>query len=124
MSNATTDDYANATFEPTIGSEDPDNPQVRIVATNTADAAARRFGYLVGVDGIDEQTQTYTWSDPDVGTLTYNKVTDGTAWATVDVSIPQVPHPRASSTASPARATPTAVWATATPAVPTTASAT
>ena len=87
-----TADYQDKTFEPTIGSEDT-NPQHRVVYTNDAGTAALRFAYLVGeTDVVTEQTTTYTWNDPDVGTLTYNKVTDGTAWATVDVSIKQVPH--------------------------------
>ena len=87
-----TKDYEDKTFEPTIGAEDT-NPQYRVVYTNDAVTAAQRFSYLVGeTDVVTEQTTTYTWNDPDVGTLTYNKVTDGTAWATVDVSIKQVPH--------------------------------
>ena len=85
-----TEDYKNATFEPSIGIEDPDNPQARIVYTNDAASAAERFANLVGVDDVDENTESREWSDPDVGTLTYHKVTDGTAWATVDVNISQV----------------------------------
>ncbi len=88
-----TADYENKTFEPAIGTEGSDG-QTRVVYTNNAAAAAERFANLVGEDPekITEQTPTYTWSDPEVGTLTYTKVTDGTAWATVDVSIRQVPH--------------------------------
>jgi len=83
-----TDDYANATFEPIIGKEDGNT---RIVATNTMAAAAQRFADLTGAD-IDESTATYTYSDPEVGTLTYTKVDDGTTLATVDVNIKQIPH--------------------------------
>ena len=85
------DDYKNASFEPTIGVEDPDNPQARIVYTNTAEAAAERFANLVGAEGLTEETTSFPWNDPNVGTLNYTKVTDGTAWATVDVNIKQVP---------------------------------
>jgi len=85
--------YEDLTFEPTIGSPDESDPQTRIVATNSSSAAAERFADIIGVtEGIDESTQSYTFDDPDVGTLTYTKVSDGTAWATVDVSIKQLPH--------------------------------
>ena len=87
-----TEDYKSATFEPTIGVEDPTDPQARVVYTNSAAAAAERFANLVNIDGITEETTTKSWSDSEVGTLTYTKVTDGTAWATVDVKIKQVPH--------------------------------
>lgn len=88
-----TTDYAEKTFEPTIGEPSTGDPQTRIVATNSAAAAAQRFAQLVCVEkGIDENTKTYTYDDPDVGTLVYNKVSDGTAWATVDVNIKQIPH--------------------------------
>jgi len=85
--------YEDLTFEPTIGSPDESDPQTRIVATNSPALAAQRFAEIIGADtGIDENTQSYTYDDPDVGTLTYNRVSDGTAWATVDVSIKQLPH--------------------------------
>ncbi|MBR4898024.1 MAG: hypothetical protein IKZ48_04480 [Prevotella sp.] len=88
-----TEDYDNATFEPAIGSEGDDS-QTRVVHVNTAAAAAERFANLVGesTEKINDQTDSYSWSDPDVGSLTYTKVSDGTAWAKVEVSIKQVPH--------------------------------
>jgi hypothetical protein len=88
-----TNDYKDKTFEPIIGVEDPNNPQARIVYTNSPAIAAERFANLVDLDPeqMTEETETYPWNDPEVGTLTYNKVTDGTAWATVDVKIQQVP---------------------------------
>ena len=79
-----TEDYKSATFEPTIGVEDPTDPQARVVYTNSAAAAAERFANLVNIDGITEETTTKSWSDSEVGTLTYTKVTDGTAWATAN----------------------------------------
>lgn len=85
-----TDDYAGKTFTVCYGSEDPSDPQTRIVETNTLEAAAERFAALTGAD-IDENTSSYTATIDNVGTLTYNKATDGTAWATVDVQIAAVP---------------------------------
>ena len=86
-----TPDYKGKTFEPVIGVADASDPQARIVPTNSAAAAARSFANLVGVDSIDENTPSYTWSNPEVGTLTYTKMS-GTAWAEVKVDIPSVPH--------------------------------
>ena len=77
-----TPDYKGKTFEPVIGVADASDPQARIVPTNSAAAAARSFANLVGVDSIDENTPGYTWSNPEVGTLTYTKMS-GTAWAEV-----------------------------------------
>ena len=85
------DDYQGKTFEATIGQADETNPTVRIVATNDMEAAAERFGNLIGIDDFDENTASYTWSDPDVGSLTYTKTTDGSSLATVKVDIKQVP---------------------------------
>jgi hypothetical protein len=88
-----TDDYKSKEFEPTIGIEDPNNSQVRIVYTNSAEAAAERFAHLVNLDAeqVTEVTTEKEWKDDAVGTLTYKKITDGTAWATVDVKIKQIP---------------------------------
>ena len=91
MSEAT-DDYKDKTFEPIIGKADANDPQARVVYTNSAAAAAESFAHLVDIEDMTEETATRSWSDPDVGTLTYTKVADGTAWATVDVNIKQVPH--------------------------------
>ena len=82
--------YMSQTFEPGIGLPDGDNESVRIVNTNTMELAAERFANIVGAS-IDEDTPSYTWADEKMGTMTYTKITDGTAWATVDVNIRQVP---------------------------------
>ena len=82
-------DYADKTFEPTYGVSQGDDG-TRYVFTNTAAAAAARFADLVERDDIDENTQTYTYNDPDVGKLVYTKGT-GRILATVDVSIKQIP---------------------------------
>ena len=82
-------DFLAQTFEPSIGIASDEG--VRIVNTNTMEAAAERFANIVDAS-IDENTPTYTWTDEKLGTMTYTKVTDGTAWATVDVNIKQVPQ--------------------------------
>ena len=69
-----TDDYQGKTFEPVIGVQDASNPQARIVATNSAAAAAKSFANLVDVDTINENTTTYTWTKDEIGTLTYTKL--------------------------------------------------
>ena len=85
-----TDDYEDMTFEPVYGVEGSE-AGTRYVYTNTAAAAAERFADLVDVkEGIDENTETFTYSDADVGTLIYKKGT-GRVLATVDVSIKQIP---------------------------------
>ncbi len=87
-----TEDYKGKTFEPMIGIADASDSQARIVKSNSAAAAARSFADLVNVYTITEQTPTYIWSNPEVGTLTYTK-TDGTSsWAEVKVEIPSIPH--------------------------------
>jgi len=84
-------DYFSGSYEPSIGVADGGDAGTRIVNTNDMETAAMRFSDMVEAD-IDEDTQTYTWSDERVGTLTYTKSSDGKSWATVDVSIKQVPH--------------------------------
>ena len=87
-----TPDYEGKQFEPVIGEQDATNPMVRVVATNSAEAAAERFANMVGASDIDENTQSYEWKADKVGTMSYRKVTDGTAWAEVEVNIPSVPR--------------------------------
>ena len=84
-------DLLSQQFEPVIGVPDGDKESVRIVNTNTMELAAERFADLVGAE-IDENTPSYTWTDEKMGTMTYTKNTDGTAWATVEVNIKQVPQ--------------------------------
>ena len=89
---AITDDYQNKTFEPIIGVPSEDNPLYRIVSTNDMETAVSRFNQLIGEDKIDESTAEYTYQNDAVGKLTYRKSTDGKSWATVDVSIKQMPR--------------------------------
>ena len=86
-----TDDYKGKTFEPVIGVADPSDPQARIIATNSRAAAAKSFANLIGVNNIDENTVSYSWSNEEVGKLTYT-ARSNTAWAEVKVEIPSVPH--------------------------------
>ena len=86
-------DYADKTFEPTYGMPESDGSLTRIVETNDMQTAASYFADLVGAS-IDENTPSYTYSDPDVGTLTYARGGTANEWATVDVSIKQIPRLR------------------------------
>ena len=89
-----TEDYADKTFEPVIGTPESEGSLTRLVATNDMQTAAQRFADLVGASNIDENTPSYTYSDPEVGTLTYTRGGTADEWATVDVSIKQVPKLR------------------------------
>ena len=85
-----TPDYKGKTFTPTIGSPDNGDPSVRIVAVNNLLAAVTRYNTLTGAS-IDVNTASNTWSNPAIGSLTWNKGDGTTCWGTVDVSIPAVP---------------------------------
>ena len=85
-----TEDYKGKTFQPAIGSPDGGDESARVVAVNSLEAAVYRYNNLTGAD-INENTQTHTFKDKAIGTLTWNKSSDNTCWATVDVSIPSVP---------------------------------
>ena len=92
-----TADYQDKTFEPTYGLAESEGSLTRIVETNDMQTAAQRFADLINVgDGsaIDENTESYTYSDPDVGTLTYTRGGTPNEWATVDVNIKQLPRLR------------------------------
>ena len=85
-------DYKGKTFEPVIGIADASDPQARIVKSNSAAAAAQSFADLVNVESINEGTSSYTWTNEEVGTLTYTKMDGSTSWAEVKVDIPSIPH--------------------------------
>ena len=84
-----TDDYAEKSFEPVIGIEDPSDSQTRIVSTNTLESARERFANLIGVD-VNEIGTAYTFKDDEIGTLVYSE--GGNSLATVEVNIRQIPH--------------------------------
>ncbi len=84
------DDYEDKTFETNVGRPADNDPLTRIVVTNTMEAAVHSYNDLTGAN-ITASTATHTYSDPNVGTLTWNKTTDGSSWATVDVNIKQLP---------------------------------
>jgi hypothetical protein len=85
-----TSNYESQTFEPIIGDEAEGDPLTRIVSVNDMATAAEWFSELISAD-VSEDTPSFTYDDPDVGTLTYTRTNDGTSWATVDVNIKQVP---------------------------------
>ena len=85
-----TDDYADKTFEPIIGSADPADPQTRIVATNTLESARQRFANLIGED-VEKIGSSYTFKNDEIGTLVYSEG-GGNSLATVEVNIRQIPH--------------------------------
>ena len=86
-----TDEYEGKTFEATYGMPDATNATVRIVNTNDMKTAAQRFANLVDAKGIDENTASYKWSDPEIGSMTYTRGGTAAEWATVDVNIKAVP---------------------------------
>ena len=86
------DDWTTQTFEPTIGEEIEDSPLSREVRTNTLANAAQRFANLVGLETMDSTTTSYTWTNPLLGTLTYERSNDGLSLATVTVAIKAVPR--------------------------------
>ena len=83
-------DYTGKTFQPTIGIADGGDESVRVVATNSLEAAVNRYNTLTGAS-IDTNTVSHTFSDKAVGTLTWSKNTDNKAFGTVTASIPSVP---------------------------------
>ena len=94
-----TTDYQNKTFEPTYGMAESEGSLTRIVETNDMQTAAQRFANLINVGGgsaiaIDENTESYTYDDPEVGTMTYTRGGSPNEWATVDVNIKQIPSLR------------------------------
>ena len=88
---ANIDSVLSLKFDANIGVAESEGSATRIVSINTMEAAAERFANMVGAD-IDENTTSYTWKDDKMGTMTYTKNTDGSAWATVEVNIKQVPQ--------------------------------
>ena len=83
------DNWQNATYEPSIGEPDGTNSAVRIVNCADEESAAASASDLLGTS-ITTATQSYTYQNDLVGTLTYHK-TGGTSLATVDVTIPRMP---------------------------------
>ena len=82
------DDWQHATFEPGIGEASDKSSTTRIVLTNEAEAAAESFENLTGADVSN--LSSYEWKR-DFGSLTYQRLHDGTGWAAVDVDIKQMP---------------------------------
>ena len=85
------DDWAAQTYEPAIGEADEQNALNRVVMTNTLANAAQRFANIIGLATLDSTTATYTYSNPQLGTLTYQRSSDGLSLATVTVDVKAVP---------------------------------
>lgn len=85
------EDWTAGTYEATIGEADEQNPLHRVVMTNTLANAAQRFANIVGLEKLDSTTESYTYSNPQLGTLTYRRSHDGRSLATVSVDVKQVP---------------------------------
>ena len=85
------DDYEDKAFESNVGRPADNDPLTRIVGTNSMEAAVQSYNELTGAN-ITTSTASDTYSDPDVGTLTWTKTTDGTSWGTVEVNIKQLPR--------------------------------
>lgn len=85
-----TPDYKGKTFKAHIGTPDGGDESVRVVAVNDLGAAVARYNTLTGAS-ITETTPSHTYSNKEVGTLTWNLSGDNTSWATVDVNVPAVP---------------------------------
>ena len=82
------DNWQDETFEPGIGIPSDKSATTRIVLTNDARAAVESFANLTGADVTNHNI--YIWKHK-IGTLTYERINDGTGWASVDVDIKQMP---------------------------------
>ena len=85
-----TPNYKGKTFTPIIGNPDNGDESVRVVAANNLEYAVDLFNAMTG-SSIDENTATHKYQDSEVGQMIWNKTTDNSSWATVDVNIPSVP---------------------------------
>ena len=84
-----TEDYKDKTFQAVYGIPESEGSTVRIMNTNDMRTAVQRFNNLIE-GNITEETSSYTWSDPDVGSLVYTKTNDGKSFAEVEVNIKQI----------------------------------
>lgn len=84
------DDWKSVRLEANIGQPSQQSGATRLVLVNDADAALERFAALIGTE-LPSYTVSYQWTLDGAGSLTYQKQTDGTAWATVDVDLKQFP---------------------------------
>ena len=85
-----TADWQSARLEANIGEASQQGEATRLVLVNNADAALSHFSGLVGTE-LPDYTVSYDWTLDGAGAMTYRKQNDGTAWATVDVNLKQVP---------------------------------
>lgn len=88
---ADVENWTAGTYEATIGEADTQNALNRVVMTNTLANAAQRFANIIGLETLDSTTATYTYTNPQLGTLTYQRSQDGLSLATVTVDVKQLP---------------------------------
>jgi len=86
------DNWKEATFEPSAGEvTDASQPFVRSIAVNSLDEAVTRYNTLTGRN-ISSTTATDTWQQDDLGSMTFTALNQPACFATVDVSIKQLPQ--------------------------------
>jgi len=86
------DNWKEATFEPSAGEvTDASQPFVRSIAVNSLDEAVTRYNTLTGRN-ISSATATDTWQQNDLGSMTFTALNQPACFATVDVSIKQLPQ--------------------------------
>ena len=86
------DNWREATFEPTRGIvADASKPYVRWQTVASADEARRIFQSLCG-QTVPEGTTTLTWQADGVGSMTFAATAQPDCYATIDISIRQMPH--------------------------------
>ena len=85
-----TADWQAARLEANIGEPSQQSDATRLVLVNNAEAALSHFSGLIGTE-LPDYTVSYDWTLDGAGSMTYRKQTDGTAWASVDVNLKQLP---------------------------------
>ena len=86
------DNWREATFEPTRGVvADASQPYVRWQPVASADEARRIFQSL-SAQTMDDNAATAQWKADGVGTMTFTQQSQADCFATIDISIEQMPH--------------------------------
>ncbi|MBR3067524.1 MAG: hypothetical protein IKG77_07275 [Prevotella sp.] len=85
-------DWKSATFEPVRGIvKDQSQPYTRYVVVSDLGEACLVFQSLSGKN-VAESAQTASWQADGVGTMQFSAVNQSDCFATIDVSIRQLPH--------------------------------
>jgi len=85
--------WRNSRYEPTVGlALDESQPGIRYVPVGTIDEADDYAASALGTLGIDyEHPEGFTYSNGQVGTVSYSHVGNGNTLAAITVDIPQIP---------------------------------